>query len=192
MRTNIAVDSKVHGRLAKMAKKNRSTVYEVTNSCLSVCAEAAERGLTMDEIRGQVLIWYATKNLDVVLLPGKVIEYMVNQLYPAKKQEMANLFEEAGADVGEYFKIKGLTFQDVLEMARLGYASIGLRDISVAKRSATKIVVSIYGLLLGKSATEVGLKFVEGLMNEFGLIVVGSELAEGAVKITFEARSPLP
>jgi hypothetical protein len=151
-----------------------------------------ERGLTLDDIRGQVLIRYATKNLDVVLLPGSVIEYMVNQLYSVKKSEMDKLFEEAGAEVGKYFKIKGLVFQDILEMARLGYASIGLRDISVVRQSSTKIIVSIYGLLLGKSATEVGLKFVEGLMNEFGFKVTGSELAEGAVRISFEVESPIP
>ncbi|MDG6933937.1 MAG: hypothetical protein JRN68_04500 [Nitrososphaerota archaeon] len=192
MRTNIAVDSQIHGRLAKIAKQNRSTVYELTNSYLSICAEAMERGLTLDDIRGQVLIRYATKNLDVVLLPGSVIEYMVNQLYSVKKSEMDKLFEEAGAEVGKYFKIKGLVFQDILEMARLGYASIGLRDISVVRQSSTKIIVSIYGLLLGKSATEVGLKFVEGLMNEFGFKVTGSELAEGAVRISFEVESPIP
>jgi len=192
LRTNIAVDSQIHGRLAKIAKQNRSTVYELTNSYLSICAEAMERGLTLDDIRGQVLIRYATKNLDVVLLPGSVIEYMVNQLYSVKKSEMDKLFEEAGAEVGKYFKIKGLVFQDILEMARLGYASIGLRDISVVRQSSTKIIVSIYGLLLGKSATEVGLKFVEGLMNEFGFKVTGSELAEGAVRISFEVESPIP
>jgi hypothetical protein len=192
VRTNIAVDSQVHSRLARIAKKNHGTVYDLTNSYLSICAEAVEKGLTAEEIRGQVLMRYATKNLDVVLLPGSVIEYMVNQLYPVKKDEMDRLFENAGAEVGKYFKIKGLVFQDILEMARLGYASIGLRDIQVVRQSSTKIVVSIYGLLLGKSATEVGLKFVEGLMNEFGFSVTGSELAEGAVRISFEINSNSP
>jgi hypothetical protein len=191
MRTNLAADSRIHARLVQIAKKNHTTVYELTNSLLAISADALEKGLSIDEIAGQALIRYAVKNLDVVLLPGSLIEYMVNQLYPLRKDEMSKLFEEAGAQLGKYFKIKGLKFEDILEMARLGYSSIGLRDITVTRRSAEEIKVSIYGLLLGRAATEVGLKFVEGLMNEYGFKVIGSEHAEGAVAVTFEIEPKL-
>lgn len=186
MRTNIAADSKVHMRLTTMAKKNKTTVYDLTNSLLSICTDAMEKGLTIEDIKGQILIRYAIKNLDVVLLPGSLIEYMVNQLYPLKKDEMDSLFREAGSQLGKYFKIKGLTFEDIIEMAKNGYSSIGLRDLNVTYISADKVRISIYGLLLGKSATEVGLSFVKGLLDEYGFRIVSTELAEGAVAIDCE------
>lgn len=186
MRTNIAADSRVHAKLLQIAKRNRTTVYELTNSLLSICADAIEKGLTIEDLKGQTLIRYAVKNLDVVLLPGSLIEYMVNQLYPLKKEEMSRLFEEAGAQLGKYFKIKGLTFDDILEMAKNGYSSIGLRELTVNRISYNRVKISIYGLLLGRAATEVGLKFVQGLLNEFGFRIINTELAEGAVAVDCE------
>jgi len=186
MRTNIAADSKIHARLIQIAKKNRTTVYELTNSLLSICSDAIERGLTIDDIRGQILIRYAVKNLDVVLLPGSLIEYMVNQLYSVKRDEMTELFREAGNQLGKYFKIKGLTFDDILEMAKNGYSSIGLRELTVSQISTNKIRISIYGLLLGEAATEIGLSFVKGLLDEYGFKIVRTELAEGAVAVDCE------
>jgi len=186
MRTNIAADSKVHSRLIQIAKKNRTTVYDLTNSLLTICSDAIEKGLTIDDIKGQILIRYAVKNLDVVLLPGSLIEYMVNQLYPVKREEMTELFREAGSQLGKYFKIKGLTFDDILEMAKNGYSSIGLRELTVSQLSSDKVRISIYGLLLGKAATEVGLSFVKGLLDEYGFKIVKTELAEGAVAVDCE------
>ncbi|MEM0288170.1 MAG: hypothetical protein QXR69_01040 [Conexivisphaerales archaeon] len=188
MRTNIAVDSKIHSKLVEYAKQNHTTVYELGNSILSIFVDALEKGLDMEEIRGQTLIRYATKNLDVVLLPGSLIEYMVNQLYPLRREEMFRLFEDAGAELGKYFKIRGITFDDILEMAKLGYSSIGLREINMKRLNENKVRVSIFGLLLGKAATEVGLKFVQGLLNEFGFTVTATEQAEGAVALTFEVN----
>ena len=186
MRTNIAADSKIHARLIQIAKKNRTTVYELTNSLLSICSDAIERGLTIDDIRGQILIRYAVKNLDVVLLPGSLIEYMVNQLYSVKRDEMTELFREAGNQLGKYFKIKGLTFDDILEMAKNGYSSIGLRELTVSQISTNRVRISIYGLLLGEAATEIGLSFVKGLLDEYGFKIVRTELAEGAVAVDCE------
>ncbi|MEM3197617.1 MAG: hypothetical protein QW431_06690 [Conexivisphaerales archaeon] len=102
-RSNIAVDKQLAQRLANAAVSKNKPIYSLTNEIIKAGLDLFDEKVDINELPRMVKVMKMMKDLDVVPVPGNLMDLMIKMLYLNDREQLMQVGFREGEVLGNYF-----------------------------------------------------------------------------------------
>jgi hypothetical protein len=102
-RSNIAVDKQLAQWLANTAESKNKPIYALTNEIIKIGLDLIDGKVEINELPTTVKIMKMMKDLDVVPVPGDLMDLMIKMLYLSDREQLMQIGFREGEELGNYF-----------------------------------------------------------------------------------------
>jgi hypothetical protein len=181
-RANIAVAKDVADELARVAEERGMTQFALASELLRLGLELVKNGYDSQQVRELLTFYRMMSELEIVPIPGRLLDKMITDMYKMNSQAMEQLWCEAGRMLAGYIKA---LFGDLSGVAPLVPY---LARILPSKRFEVKVsennaVIDVVGIGYGIESVQVNAVAARCLLEEFGYKVEKVITAPGVLKI---------
>jgi len=181
-RINIAVAKEVAEELARVAEERGMTQFALASELLALGLELVKNGYSTQQVRELLVFYRVMSELEIVPIPGRLLDKMITDMYKIDKKAMEQLWCEAGKMLAGYIKA---LFGDLKTATSLvPYLAKMLPskrfDINITE---DKAVIDIVGIGYGIESVQVNAAAARCLLEEFGYKVEKAITAPGVLKI---------
>lgn len=181
-RANIAVAKDVADELARVAEERGMTQFALASELLRLGLELVKNGYDSQQVRELLTFYKMMSELEIVPIPGRLLDKMITDMYKMDSQAMEQLWCEAGRMLAGYIKA---LFGDLSGVASLVPY---LARILPSKRFEVKVaennaVIDVVGIGYGIESVQVNAVAARCLLEEFGYKVEKVITAPGVLKI---------
>jgi len=187
-RINIAVAKHVAEELARVAEERGMTQFALASELLKLGLDLVKEGYEPQQVRELLTFYKIMSDLEIVPIPGRLLDKMVTDMYTLDSGAMERLWCEAGRMLAGYIKA---LFGDLKEVTSLVPY---LARILPAKRFAVQVTekgasIDIVGIGYGMESVQVNAVAAKCLLEEFGFVVEKVVTAPGVLKVEATKRN---
>jgi hypothetical protein len=181
-RVNIAVAKDVAEELAKVAEERGMTQFALASELLRLGLELVKSGYNTQQVRELLMFYRIMTELEIVPIPGRLLDKMITDMYRINSQVMEQLWCEAGKMLAGYIKALSGDLSGVVSLVPY------LARILPAKRFEVKvtennIVIDVVGIGYGIESVQVNAVAARCLLEEFGYKVEKVVTVPGVLKM---------
>ena len=181
-RVNIAVAKDVAEELAKVAEERGMTQFALASELLRLGLELVKSGYNTQQVRELLTFYKIMTELEIVPIPGRLLDKMITDMYKINSQVMEQLWCEAGKMLAGYIKALFGDLSGVVSLVPY------LARILPAKRFEVKvtennIVIDVVGIGYGIESVQVNAVAARCLLEEFGYKVEKVVTVPGVLKM---------
>ena len=181
-RVNIAVSKDVADELAKVAEERGMTQFALASELLKLGLELVENGYDTQQVRELLTFYKIMSELEIVPIPGRLLDKMITDMYKINSQVMEQLWCEAGKMLAGYIKALFGDLSGVVSLVPY------LARILPAKRFEVKVaennvVIDVVGIGYGVESVQVNAVAARCLLEEFGYKVEKVVTVPGVLKM---------
>ncbi len=158
-------DALVDG-IARVSKVKGEAMGKLVEDALKESVRVNEEGYDVKQVTDFFNVMQAHRVLGGVFVPSEVLDFLVEAVYPAERDELLNKWFEAGRWNGKYLKEKSenpvQAFGQFLELSRWDLNEVEVKDLG------DSVKVRCVSTVLTKKGTELLAKFIEGIMDGLG------------------------
>jgi hypothetical protein len=181
-RVNIAVSKDVADELAKVAEERGMTQFALASELLKLGLELVENGYDSQQVRELLTFYKIMSELEIVPIPGRLLDKMITDMYKINSQVMEQLWCEAGKMLAGYIKALFGDLSGVVSLVPY------LARILPAKRFEVKVaennvVIDVVGIGYGIESVQVNAVAARCLLEEFGYKVEKVVAVPGVLKM---------
>lgn len=184
-RTNLSVNPVTYEEFELQAQKQGKTLFSFTNETLSVMAKISAEGGTPGELYDIWHVLSVMRLVDVITLPADFVDDIIAELYHADKELLLKKFSELGSRLVSTLKV---LVDNVDGLSQLGE---DLRFIIPVKRFTLTelrdrdgVQVEVIGAGRRLESTECCARFLEAILNGYGLKIVKEQIDVGTIRVT--------
>jgi hypothetical protein len=181
-RVNIAVAKDVAEELAKVAEERGMTQFALASELLRLGLELVKSGYNTQQVRELLLFYRIMTELEIVPIPGRLLDKMITDMYKINSQVMEQLWCEAGKMLAGYIKALFGDLKDVAPMVPYLAKILPSKrfDVNITEKS---VVIDVVGIGYGIESVQVNAVTARCLLEEFGYNVEKAIIAPGILKI---------
>jgi hypothetical protein len=181
-RANIAVSKDVADELSKVAEERGMTQFALASELLKLGLELVKNGYDSQQVRELLTFYKIMSELEIVPIPGRLLDKMITDMYKINSQVMEQLWCEAGKMLAGYIKALFGDLSGVVSLVPY------LARILPAKRFEVKvtennIVIDVVGIGYGIESVQVNAVAARCLLEEFGYKVEKVVTVPGVLKM---------
>lgn len=181
-RANIAVSKDVADELSKVAEERGMTQFALASELLKLGLELVKNGYDSQQVRELLTFYKIMSELEIVPIPGRLLDKMITDMYKINSQVMEQLWCEAGKMLAGYIKALFGDLSGVVSL--MPY----LARILPAKRFEVKVtennvVIDVVGIGYGIESVQVNAVAARCLLEEFGYKVEKVVTVPGVLKM---------
>jgi hypothetical protein len=181
-RANIAVSKDVANELSKVAEERGMTQFALASELLKLGLELVKNGYDSQQVRELLTFYKIMSELEIVPIPGRLLDKMITDMYKINSQVMEQLWCEAGKMLAGYIKALFGDLSGVVSL--MPY----LARILPAKRFEVKVtennvVIDVVGIGYGIESVQVNAVAARCLLEEFGYKVEKVVTVPGVLKM---------
>ena len=181
-RANIAASKDAADELSKVAEERGMTQFALASELLRLGLELVKSGYNTQQVRELLTFYKIMSELEIVPIPGRLLDKMITDMYRINSQVMEQLWCEAGKMLAGYIKALSGDLSGVVSLVPY------LARILPAKRFEVKvtennIVIDVVGIGYGIESVQVNAVAARCLLEEFGYRVEKAIIAPGVLKI---------
>jgi len=182
MRVNIAVAKDVAEELAKVAEERAMTQFALASELMRLGLELVKSGYNTQQVRELLMFYRIMTELEIVPIPGRLLDKMITDMYRINSQVMEQLWCEAGKMLAGYIKALFGDLSGVVSLVPY------LARILPAKRFEVKVtennvVIDVVGIGYGIESVQVNAVAARCMLEQFGYKVEKVVTVPGVLKI---------
>lgn len=181
-RVNIAVAKHVAEELARVAEERGMTQFALASELLKLGLELVENGYDSQQVRELLTFYKIMSELEIVPIPGRLLDKMITDMYKINSQVMEQLWCEAGKMLAGYIKALFGDLSGIVSLVPY------LARILPAKRFEVKVaennvVIDVVGIGYGIESVQVNAVAARCMLEQFGYKVEKVVTVPGVLKI---------
>lgn len=186
VRTNVAAEYDLVQELGQEAKKQNKTMYAILNEAIRLYLNVVKVEKSPDEVLKILRAFDIMESLEAVPVPKILLDESLQLASKTSKEDLYKLWHAHGRVVGELFKTIAPTISELKELIRAyrGLLPLNLFELEARERGVTIVMTGTGYSALSSECTAHALR---GLLETYGLIVEGAEVANGFVKVSAHA-----
>lgn len=186
----INVPADLIAKLNKASNEAGKAFYEYIAENLEQALRAHNLGHPLKEIVDFYELMDVQKTAGSVVIPRETLNYLIQELYPTKGEQLRKRWMDAGEWYGKYLQTKLQDKDPVEAFGKLMTVSQWDLNEFELKKEGDTVTLRCVSFLLSKENTELLMSFVEGVMNSLGYEVRGRDYVRGMVSIKFLHKKP--
>jgi hypothetical protein len=152
--------------IAKISRNRGESVGKIVEDSLRQSVRVNNEGYDVKQVADFFSVMQAHRVLGGVFVPSNVLDFLIEEVYPSKKEQLLAKWFESGRWHGKYLKEKFdnpvTAFGCFLELSRWD-----LNEVEV-KEFGNSIKIRCVSTVLTNEGTELLAKFIEGVMDGLG------------------------
>ncbi|HKZ87730.1 MAG TPA: hypothetical protein VJ066_01065 [Candidatus Bathyarchaeia archaeon] len=152
--------------VAKISKNRGESVGKVVEDSLRQSVKVNEDGYDLKQVADFFNVMQAHRVLGGVFVPSSVLEYLIEVVYPDRREELLAKWFESGRWNGKYLKEKFdnpvKAFGCFLELSRWDLNEVEVKELM------SSVKIRCVSTVLTNEGTELLARFIEGVMDGLG------------------------
>jgi len=181
-RVNIAVAKDVAERLAAVAESLGMTQYALANQILATGLELVQQGFKVQQIREIAEFYKVMVELEVVPVPGRLLDKMVADMYKENPEVVEKAWCEAGKMLASYIKAVYGGLDSALSLVPYFSKVIPAKRFDV-KASGDELVVDAVGVGYGVESVKATAAGARCFLEDLGYEVKEVITAPGILRV---------
>jgi hypothetical protein len=179
----ILVPNNVVNGLMVIANKQGKSFYSFVTETLEHALRIYTDGNSLEEIIDFYTLMGMYKSLGAKIISDDLFDYFVGKLYQTDKDLLQRKFYEFGQISGKNLASK---HKDPIEAMEdlLKTAGWDLNEVKITKENQ-KVGIRCVSPILSAESTELLLKFIDGMMHEFGCKTQRQDYAKGIISLEY-------
>jgi hypothetical protein len=165
--------------VAKISRNRGESVGKVVEDSIRQSVRVNEEGYDVQQVADFFSVMQAHRVLGGVFVPSSVLDFLINSIYPEKRELLLAKWFESGRWHGKYLKEKHddpvTAFGSFLELSRWD-----LNEVEV-KEGNGKLKVRCVSTVLTDEGTELLAKFIEGILDGMGYKIERRDILKGMI-----------
>lgn len=168
--------------LAKVAEERAMTQFALASELMRLGLELVKSGYNTQQVRELLMFYRIMTELEIVPIPGRLLDKMITDMYRINSQVMEQLWCEAGKMLAGYIKALFGDLSGVVSLVPY------LARILPAKRFEVKVtennvVIDVVGIGYGIESVQVNAVAARCMLEQFGYKVEKVVTVPGVLKI---------
>ncbi|MCS7143016.1 MAG: hypothetical protein NZ920_04385 [Aigarchaeota archaeon] len=184
-RTTLAVDSRLAESLSEIAKARRVTLYALVNNLIENSISLLREGVDIKSISELWSVYKMMSQVEGVIVPGEIFDYLVAALYETKADELKERFRRLGYDIGTILKLYAGTPEELVKVGVTFLKYLPVKGIEYKNLGDNAYEIAIVGVGRRMETTLCMNEFLHGLLEAYKVQVVNEEITQGFVRIRF-------
>ncbi len=183
-RTNLSVNPEVYEEFELQAQKQGKTLYAFTNETLSTMAKICAEGGNPAQLYDTWHVLSVLRLVDVIILPADFLDELLAEFYRTDKELLLKKFSELGSRLVNTLKVVTEDFEGLSHLAEdLSYIIPVKRFKMTTLRDSDRLQIEIIGAGRRLESTECAARFLESILNGYGLKIVKEQIDVGTIRI---------
>jgi hypothetical protein len=165
--------------VAKISRNRGESVGKVVEDSIKQSVRVNEEGYDVQQVTDFFSVMQATRVLGGAFIPNSVLDFLVESVYPEKREQLLAKWFESGRWHGKYLREKFndpvSAFGCFLELSRWDLNDVDVKEVNGAIR------VRCVSTVLTEEGTEMLAKFIEGVMNGLGYKLGITDVLKGMI-----------
>ncbi len=192
-RTNLSVSPEAYEEFELQAQKRGKTLYAFTNETLSFMAKICAEGGNPEEIYDIWHILSVMRLVDVITLPADFVDDIIAELYHANKEVLLKKFSELGSRLVATLKVVTENVEGLSTLAADLRFIIPVKRFTVTNlKDRDGVQIEIIGAGRRLESTECCARFLESILNGYGLKTVKEQIDVGTIRVIAQRGYDLP
>jgi len=183
-RTNLSADPVAYEEFELQAQKQGKTLYAFTNETLSIMAKICAEGGNPAQLYD---IWHVLSVLrlvDVITLPADFVDELLVELYHVNKEVLLRKFSELGSRLVTTLKVVTEDVDGLSELAEDLRLIIPVKRFTMTSlQDGNRLQIEIIGAGRRLESTECCARFLESILNGYGLRIVKEQIDVGTIRV---------
>ncbi len=189
-RTNLSVSPIAYDEFELQAKRQGKTLFAFTNETLSVMAKICAEGGSPEELYDIWQILSVLRLVDVIPLPADFVDDIIAELYHVNKELLLRKFSELGSRLVITLKVAAETVDDLSLLGEHFHFIIPVKRFKVTRlHDMDGVQVDIVGAGRRLESTECTARFLESILNGYGLKVVKEQIDVGTIRVVAQKNA---
>ena len=178
----LVVPAELADSLKKMAVKHRVSLSTYVVSILEEALRAEEMGVTLGEVLDLYRVMEIQRGAGVLQAPRSVLQPLLSEAYKERREELRNLWFEAGRWYGQYLKTRLRDENPIGFLEEVLRYHWNLDEVSL-RGDDLELLVTLVALNLSREGTELLACYVSGILQSLGFKEEDCFILEGLAKI---------
>jgi hypothetical protein len=174
----------VYEEFELQAHKQGKTLYAFTNETLSMMAKICAEGGNSAQLYD---IWHVLSVLrlvDVVILPADFVDDLLAEFYQTNKEVLLRKFSDLGSRLVPTLKVVTEDFDGLSRLAEeLSFIIPVKRFKMTSLQESDRLQIEIIGAGRRLESTECATRFLESILNGYGLKIVKEQIDVGTIRV---------
>lgn len=178
----IAVSAELVSELNKLANKKGVLFSKYINDILMEAVRAEQAGQILGELVDLYEVIEMRKASGCVMVPRDVLSWLIKKLHPKEKDELQNVWLNAGRWFGRLLKVKfgRKAFDFFIKILRLSEWEV--EEVSL-EHDNNIIKLQLISFTLSEENTNLLMCYVEGVMESLGIKIEKKEHIKGVISL---------
>lgn len=180
------VRADILSHINRIANREGKTITTFVNEVLEQSIRVYDMKLTLTEVVDIYTLTRMSREGGNLVLPRDVVRYLISKVYYSNRDELLQVFHDAGAWFGKYILARIGSENLVERLQQILYVNIwDLNEVYVNKDGNT-ISIRCVAPQLSVEETELLASYVDGMLDSIGFKQVEREIIRGIIIIKVE------
>ncbi len=179
---NIAVSKEVAETLADVAEQLGMTQFALANQILGMGLELVKQGYSASQIREMAQFYRVVTELEMVPVPGRVLDRMIVEIYRANPEVVERAWCEGGRMMAGYIKAVFGGLEGAVGLASYIAKAVPARRFDV-KAEGDEFHMDVIGVGYSLESVEATAAAVKCLLKELGYEIREMATAPGILRV---------
>jgi hypothetical protein len=165
--------------IARISRSRGESVGKMVEDSLKQSVRVNEEGYDVKQVADFFNVMQAHRVLGGAFVPSSVLDYLIETVYPDKREELLAKFFESGRWNGKYLKEKFdnpvTAFGCFLELSRWDLNEVEVKDLG------SSVKIRCVSTVLTNEGTELLTRFIEGVMDGLGYKTEKADCLKGMI-----------
>jgi len=184
-RKMLAAEEHIANRVAELAKRRGTTVFQTVNEMLEHAVRIEEMGIPLKEVVDEREVLEKARKLGFTFAIERLMYELIDLANLRAKDKTSEIWLETGRWYGKYFSSRSKDgikeFKEAMELLSFGNSEFELKE----NRSG-EISVACVGERLSLVYSDLLSKFMAGVFEAFSYRPIEKEISKGVIRLKFE------
>ena len=183
----LAAREQIANRVAELARRRGTTVFQTVNDILEQAVRVEEMGLSLEEVVDKREALEKARRLGFAFTIERLLYEVVDLANYRAKDDVSEIWMDAGRWYGKYFVSRSKDgigeFREAMELLSFGTYEFELRE-----NRDGGISIACVGERFTPAYSGLFSLFIEGVLEAFGYRAVERDVSKSIIRLRFEKR----
>ncbi len=185
-RTTLAVNDDIATKLAREAKKRKTTEYALANKLLATELSLMDRNMEPQDMEASIILAQFVKDMGSMPVPAEIIGEITERMYEIDRDWLGSIWFDLGKKLGTYMHAYLSGIDEIEDSANQMIRFVPVKLVKVKSKTPDSITISVIGLWNSSSLSFCIGQTLNGMLEAYDYKLKDLKFGNGFVTIDSE------
>lgn len=185
-RTTLAVNDDIATRLAREAKKRKTTEYALANKLLATELSLMDKNMEPQDMEASIILAQFVKDMGSLPVPAEIVGEITERMYKIDRDWLGSIWFDLGKKLGTYMHAYLTDLSEIEDNANQIIRFVPVKLVKVNSKTQNSVTISVIGLWTSSSLSFCIGQTLNGMLEAYNYKLKEMKFGNGFVTINSE------